>query len=900
MKSRLLGLLATAVLLANLACGGGSGSAPPPKTPPTVQSFSASPNPVYPGEQVTLSWTVTGNPTVSISGIGSVQGTSIRVHPTVTTTYELTAQNGDGSATARVTVQMDPHSPPPVISFFSATLLAGGHGSSQLNVLPGEPVWLAWEVSGATQLSVSGVGAVDYTYWVKVTPAATTTYTLTASNGISSSTASVTVFVPRALNLVAMDMVFSPLTNRLYASVPDLSGGSSDAIVVIDPNTTAVVGRIPVGRGANAMALSSDGGTLYVELAYLSSIQKIDLRTDVVSAPFPIWEGDSTQSVGSMVVLPGLADSIAVARVFIGMAGGAPQGVTIYDNGIPRPVSFSDNNHLVGALQAGTNPDLLYGYNNYTMEFGLCTLEVKPTGVTLLNSMPRAAGDFFQQMTFSEGNLYFTTGEVVDAVDLTSKASFYGGGAVLPDPASGLTYFATTDGRLNLFDSASHTPAGYIELNFTAQKLALTGPSGLALLGDGRILFLRTPLPRIPSLSASHGEVASGQSVSLQFETTGASSLSMNSMVDGGGWGILGPMPMNGMTQVQPVRNTTYILRAANGEICASAKINIVAQPGLAQASMGLITNDIVYSPLTQRFYASIPSRVGKGGNTLATIDPSTGEVISRLSVGCEPGQLALADDNRTLYVALGSVGAIQQVDLVTNTLGPLLRLEADPDSGPRYPLAIAAMPGSPNSLLVSRVFAGIYSPAGVAIYDAGVARPLVASQNAPIDWFQFSADGKTIYGVEEEAGDRTNFMSHSPSGVTIESSISTPPYDCIYASNRLYFPFGYIYDATTGNQIQANQPSLSNAPAGAVLPSVETGLIYYGSNGSLQAFDVNGFAPRGSYPLGYQFIASAVGDRLLRWGQDGLLLLKRGSLSFPGEWVSSGQIFIFKTSDIK
>ncbi|MDP1830751.1 MAG: hypothetical protein Q8K67_01745 [Geothrix sp.] len=648
------------------------------------------------------------------------------------------------------------------------------------------------------------------------------------------------------------------------------------------------------------MALSSDGGTLYVELANLSSIQKIDLRTNVVSAPFPIWGGDSTQSVGSMVVLPGLADSLAVARVFRGPAGGAPLGVTIYDNGIPRPVSFSDNNHLVGVIQVGTNPDLLYGYNNYSGEFGLCTLDVKPTGVTLLDSMPQAAGGFFQEMTYSEGNLYFTTGEVVDAMDLTRKASFYGGGAVLPDPASGLTYFATTDGRLNLFDSASHTPAGYIELNFTAYKLALTGTSGLALLGDGQILFLRTPLPRIPSFSASRGEVAPGQSVSLQFETIGASSLSMNWMGTSGNWGLLGPMPMNGMTQVQPAQNTSYILRASNGEICASARMNIVAQPGLAQASMGLNANDIVYSPLTQRFYASIPSRAGKGGNTLATIDPSTGEVISRLSVGCEPGQLALADDDRTLYVALGSVGAIQQVDVVTNTLGPLLRLEADPTRGPRYPLALAAMPGSPNSLLVSRVFAGIYSPAGVAIYDAGVARPIVASENAPIDWFQFSANGKTIYGVEEEAGSRTNFMSYSPSGVIIESGITTPPYHCIYASNRLYFPFGYIYDATTGNQLQANQPPLTNAPAGAVLPNVAAGLIYYASNGSLQAFDVNGFAPRGSYPLGYQFISNEVGDRLLRWGQDGLLLLKQGGLSFPGVLDRSGQIFIFKTTDIK
>ncbi len=74
----------------------------------------------------------------------------------------------------------------PVIQSFGAqpaTIAAGGSST------------LAWSVTGATQLSIDqGVGAVTGTS-IPVSPAATTTYTLTAVNAAGSSTASATVTV---------------------------------------------------------------------------------------------------------------------------------------------------------------------------------------------------------------------------------------------------------------------------------------------------------------------------------------------------------------------------------------------------------------------------------------------------------------------------------------------------------------------------------------------------------------------------------------------------------------------------------------------------------------------------------------------------------------------------------
>nr|WP_246356728.1 hypothetical protein [Pyxidicoccus fallax] len=85
--------------------------APPPPPEdlalPSVLRFEANPATIAPGESVELSWEVTGARRVSINqGVGEVRGTSVRVSPTATTTYTLTATNNRGSTTAntRVTV----------------------------------------------------------------------------------------------------------------------------------------------------------------------------------------------------------------------------------------------------------------------------------------------------------------------------------------------------------------------------------------------------------------------------------------------------------------------------------------------------------------------------------------------------------------------------------------------------------------------------------------------------------------------------------------------------------------------------------------------------------------------------------------------------------------------------
>jgi hypothetical protein len=78
-------------------------------TAPTISSFSASAASIAPfadGGSATLSWSVAGATSLSITGLGAVTGNSIQVSPTQTTTYTLTASNAQGSATAQTTVSL--------------------------------------------------------------------------------------------------------------------------------------------------------------------------------------------------------------------------------------------------------------------------------------------------------------------------------------------------------------------------------------------------------------------------------------------------------------------------------------------------------------------------------------------------------------------------------------------------------------------------------------------------------------------------------------------------------------------------------------------------------------------------------------------------------------------------
>jgi phospholipase C len=170
---------------------------------PTI-TMNVSPTVVASGQNTTLSWTSTNATSVSISPsilgddvTSTALSGSVAVVPTTTTTYTATA-TGVGGVTAQASA---------TINILGVTLTA-----IPTTIGPGQSAALNWTSSNATTLTIDpGVGAVNGPSGsVSVSPAATTIYTITATNGAATATATATVNAPLAVTLTANPVNIAP------------------------------------------------------------------------------------------------------------------------------------------------------------------------------------------------------------------------------------------------------------------------------------------------------------------------------------------------------------------------------------------------------------------------------------------------------------------------------------------------------------------------------------------------------------------------------------------------------------------------------------------------------------------------------------------------------------------
>ena len=139
---------------------------------PRILRFSASPMTAAPGDSVTLIWETAEADRVTIDGLGSVEPNgSATVSVDETTTYTLTAANDHGEVNSSTTVTVRRESEQlQILRFFA----------NPAQTTPGGQSALIWEVVGADEVEITGVGSVGATGSSTVTVDETTTYTLTA------------------------------------------------------------------------------------------------------------------------------------------------------------------------------------------------------------------------------------------------------------------------------------------------------------------------------------------------------------------------------------------------------------------------------------------------------------------------------------------------------------------------------------------------------------------------------------------------------------------------------------------------------------------------------------------------------------------------------------------------
>ena len=305
--------------------------------------------------------------------------------------------------------------------------------------------------------------------------------------------------------------------------------------------------------------------------------------------------------------------------------------------------------------------------------------------------------------------------------------------------------------------------------------------------------------------------------------------------------------------------------------------IALAGPAGAAEVRLTFLkTNDIVYDPVSQRIYASVPSTWFQYPNSVVAIDPLTGNVVSTpLFVGPEPGKLAISDDGQFLYVAIGGGGAIARVTVAAWTAEMPVVLGSDSFFGPYMAEDIEVQPGHPNVIAVSLMYSGL-SPrhAGVAIYDDGVRRAVMTPGHTGSNVIEFSRDDPSrLYGYNNETTDfGFRRMRVGDDGVTTEDAtgglIDGFSVDIELHGGRIYATSGRVIDPEA---LVIVGTYAIPSPPGAQLVEVDddAGVAYFLSGNQLLSFDRDSLAPVAEpFPI---VPLMGTPSRLIKWGTDGL-----------------------------
>jgi hypothetical protein len=181
----------------------------------------------------------------------------------------------------------------------------------------------------------------------------------------------------------------------------------------------------------------------------------------------------------------------------------------------------------------------------------------------------------------------------------------------------------------------------------------------------------------------------------------------------------------------------------------------------------------MINDPYTGKILGAVPATASTNANAVVEIDPVTGAIGRHVLAGSDPNVLALSDDGSILYVGLEGANRIATISVANFTNTGSFGLGAGLDTGPFFAASIAVQPGSPHTVAVARYAHNTSPPlqGGVAIYDSGVQRPVVATADGCTGSVAFG-DTSTLFGADAGCPASTfQTMSVDAAGGHVEST---------------------------------------------------------------------------------------------------------------------------------
>jgi hypothetical protein len=270
------------------------------------------------------------------------------------------------------------------------------------------------------------------------------------------------------------------------------------------------------------------------------------------------------------------------------------------------------------------------------------------------------------------------------------------------------------------------------------------------------------------------------------------------------------------------------VLKACALAVAVLATATTAAAQGVR--TLAIDANDLAYSPLTGRLYASVGA-----ANSITEIDPVAGTIGTSFVVGSQPNRLAVSDTGEYLYVGLNGLPGVVRVHLPTRTVGtPFALGTPDPSLGARSAADLAVLPGNPHAVAVVREYVPFNTHAGVAIYEHGVERPVATGDNAGSTSIAFGKFATRLYGLNgktSEWGYRR--MDVGTGGVTVvdvtTALVDSFNTDIDFLLGRIVTSDGTVIDAE-GRAVVGRLAGLGLASALNVVEPAE-GTFYFVTN---------------------------------------------------------------------
>lgn len=312
----------------------------------------------------------------------------------------------------------------------------------------------------------------------------------------------------------------------------------------------------------------------------------------------------------------------------------------------------------------------------------------------------------------------------------------------------------------------------------------------------------------------------------------------------------------------------------------SASPLTVIAQPA----------NDLVWDPVRQVIYLSIPSTAPLHANTISVLDPVSGKITASQATGPDPFTLAISGDGHFLYAGIDGVSVIQRFVLPGLTPDIQIPLGSDPFNGPFFALDIQVAPGAPHTTAVT-LGAFNRSPAalgGLVIFDDATARPTKLTGWPPniFDSLQWGADSTQLFAANNEVTSfDTYVLSVDSTGLTLSQDFPGL-FNTFFArihyeptSKLLYTDSGPVINPAIGAQAG------KFASIGPMVPDPALHKAFFLNPPNLQSFDLVSFAPISSFTITDGGVQGGPG-RLIRWGSNGLAFI-----------TSGGQVVIFRGS---